>query len=104
GLNRLQDCDPRERPAYPIPVVVKCAIGGSPRERLTLSEIYLAMELRFPYYRTADQKSWRNSVRHNLSLNNQFERVPRPITEPGKGNHWVIAKDRPQGNKRPRKR
>ncbi|KAF8589863.1 winged helix DNA-binding domain-containing protein, partial [Ramaria rubella] len=104
GLNSLVDGEPGERPAYPIPTIIKCAILGSPHQQLTLSELYAAMEARFSYYRDSDKKSWRNSVRHNLSLNNQFDKKARPITEPGKGHYWVVVPDMPQGNKRERKR
>ncbi|KAF8512514.1 hypothetical protein JB92DRAFT_2723201, partial [Gautieria morchelliformis] len=104
GLNSLVDGERGDRPSYPIPTIIKCAILGSPRERLTLSEIYAAMEERFLYYKHSNKNSWRNSVRHNLSLNNQFEKKPRPMTEPGKGNYWVVVPDMPLGNKRVRKR
>lgn len=46
----------------------------------------------------------KNSIRHNLSLNKCFCRIPRPISEPGKGSLWVVDYSQGEGNKRPRKR
>lgn len=57
-----------------------------------------------PFFQRLTRWSSQNSVRHNLSLNNLFEKVARPITEPGKGCYWVVAHDKPPGNKRERKR
>lgn len=61
SLNSLVDSEPGKKPAYPLPTIIRCAILGSPHQRLTLSELYLAMERRFGYYTIGDGKSWRVS-------------------------------------------
>lgn len=50
-LDCLPDTD--GRPQHTLPVILRCAILGSPKKRLTIREIYAAMEAKYPYYRTA---------------------------------------------------
>lgn len=45
--------DSEGRPQHTLPVILRCAILGSPRKRLTIREIYAAMEKKYPYYKTA---------------------------------------------------
>ncbi|KAJ7170146.1 hypothetical protein C8R46DRAFT_1091291 [Mycena filopes] len=101
SLACLPDTD--GRPQHTLPVILRCAILGSPRKRLTIREIYAAMEEKYAYYRTAGQ-TWKQSVRHHLSLNRLFERQPRPATDPGFGSYWTVNLAAPPGTKRPRKR
>ncbi|EIN13889.1 hypothetical protein PUNSTDRAFT_140325 [Punctularia strigosozonata HHB-11173 SS5] len=95
--------DTSDRPQHTLPIILRCAIMGSPKQRLTIREIYAAMEDKYPYYRTAGT-TWKQSVRHHLSLSRLFERTPRPPTEPGFGSHWTVNLAAPPGTKRPRKR
>ncbi|KAI0756478.1 hypothetical protein C8Q80DRAFT_1278645 [Daedaleopsis nitida] len=91
------------RPQHTLPVILRCTILGSPRRRLTIREIYAAMERKYPYYKSAGP-AWKQSVRHHLSLNRLFERQPRPPSDPGFGSYWTVNLDAPPGTKRPRKR
>ncbi|KAG1766430.1 hypothetical protein EDD22DRAFT_978467 [Suillus occidentalis] len=91
------------RPQHTLPVILRCAILGSARRRLTIREIYAAMEEKYLYFRTAGP-TWKQSVRHHLSLNRLFEKQPRPVTDPGFGSYWTVNLSAPPGTKRPRKR
>ncbi|KAL0953118.1 hypothetical protein HGRIS_004387 [Hohenbuehelia grisea] len=93
------------RPDYPLPALVKLAIHGSPYQKLTLQEIYKVLEDRFVWFKIhSKEPAWKNSIRHNLSLNKVFRNTPRPITEPGKGSYWELDVSQGEGNKRERKR
>lgn len=50
--------DTNGRPQHTLPVILRCAILGSPRKRLTIREIYATMETKYPYYKTAGQ-TWK---------------------------------------------
>ncbi|KAI0775283.1 hypothetical protein BD413DRAFT_471635, partial [Trametes elegans] len=91
SLETLADPPPGQRPGHSIPVLSQLAILGSPNKRLTLQGIYEALEERFEWFRqNRHDKSWQNSIRHNLSLYKCFSRQGKPITEPGKGSYWVV--------------
>ncbi|XP_078611574.1 forkhead box protein K2-like isoform X3 [Branchiostoma floridae x Branchiostoma japonicum] len=77
------------KPPYSYAQLIVQAITSANDKQLTLSGIYAHITKNYPYYRTAD-KGWQNSIRHNLSLNRYFIKVPRSQEEPGKGSFWRI--------------
>ena len=50
-LTCLPDTD--GRPQHTLPVILRCAILGSAKKRLTIREIYAAMEGKYAYFRSA---------------------------------------------------
>ncbi|KAJ5774017.1 Winged helix-turn-helix transcription repressor DNA-binding [Penicillium paradoxum] len=78
------------KPPYSYATLIAQAIFSSEEEKLTLNSIYNWIMDKYAFYRHS-QSGWQNSIRHNLSLNKAFQKVPRRTDEPGKGMKWQIA-------------
>ncbi|CAG0887045.1 unnamed protein product [Darwinula stevensoni] len=79
----------QEKPPYSYIALIVMAIQNSPTKRLTLSEIYQFLQRKFQFFR-GSYTGWKNSVRHNLSLNECFIKLPKGLGRPGKGHYWTI--------------
>ena len=64
------------KPPYSFSCLIFMAIEDAPLKRLPVKEIYGWMVTRFPYFENAPT-GWKNSVRHNLSLNKCFKKVDK---------------------------
>ncbi|VDK36059.1 unnamed protein product [Taenia asiatica] len=77
------------KPPFSYASLICLAMRELGKPKVTLSDIYGWIMANFAYYRHTDS-SWQNSVRHNLSLNKCFEKVPREKGERGKGGFWRV--------------
>ncbi|GFO01292.1 forkhead box m1 protein [Plakobranchus ocellatus] len=78
-----------ERPSHSYMDLIKMALESVPDGQMTLKEIITWIEDHFPYFRFYAKQTWKNSIRHNLSLHHDFMKVE----EKRHGGKWKLAAD-----------
>nr|CAB3246948.1 FoxP [Phallusia mammillata] len=84
------------RPPFTYASLIRQAIIEAPDHQMTLNEIYNWFQKKFAYFRR-NAPTWKNAVRHNLSLHKCFVRV-----ENVKGAVWTVDESEYQ-KRRPQK-
>lgn len=72
----------KSKPPFSFSLLIYMAIEQSPSKSLPVKEIYGWILEHFPYFSNAPT-GWKNSVRHNLSLNKCFRKVERSLGKVG---------------------
>ncbi|XP_055645062.1 ras guanine nucleotide exchange factor B [Toxorhynchites rutilus septentrionalis] len=76
------------KPPFSFSSLIFMAIENCQQKALPVKEIYAWIVQHFPYFKTAPT-GWKNSVRHNLSLNKCFQKVEKAANL-GKGSLWMV--------------
>lgn len=77
------------KPPYSFSCLIFMAIENSPSKALPVKDIYSWILNHFPYFQQAPN-GWKNSVRHNLSLNKCFRKIEKKGQNIAKGSLWSI--------------
>ncbi|KAL4225068.1 Forkhead box protein M1 [Mactra antiquata] len=83
------ECGRYKRPPFSYMAMIQMALTSREDRKMMLKEICQWIEDTFPYYRHTAKRGWRNSIRHNLSLYNIFERE----STKRHGSYWTIKSD-----------
>ncbi|KIK54509.1 hypothetical protein GYMLUDRAFT_249441 [Collybiopsis luxurians FD-317 M1] len=86
NLDSVPDLMPGKRPSATLATLTQLSIVGSPNQRLSLKEIYHAIEQHFEFFRNCLDKRWQRSIRRLLSSRVEFMKV----VQPGLGNFWTL--------------
>jgi hypothetical protein len=71
-----------DKPPFSYIALIVMAIQSVPNKKMTLNEIYQYLQCNFPFFQN-EYQGWKNSVRHNLSLNECFLKLPKAMGKPG---------------------
>ena len=55
--------------------------------------MYRYIENNWEFFKHTDH-NWKNSIRHNLSLNTIFKKIPRNANDVGKGSYWGLVESK----------
>nr|XP_021514926.1 forkhead box protein H1 [Meriones unguiculatus] len=79
-----------DKPPYTYLAMIALVIQAAPFRRLKLAQIIRQVQAMFPFFKD-DYEGWKDSIRHNLSSNRCFHKVPKDPSKPqAKGNFWAV--------------
>nr|CUU97918.1 hypothetical transcript [Hymenolepis microstoma] len=81
--------DSNVKPGISYTHLICMAIESTANKCMTVQEIYNWCQKHYAYFRNSNS-GWKNSLRHNLSINKYFKKLPRDVRGPGRGNFWTI--------------
>ncbi|XP_078595946.1 uncharacterized protein LOC144873008 [Branchiostoma floridae x Branchiostoma japonicum] len=82
------------KPPYSYSCLIALAMMKSRTGNMPVTEIYSFIREHYPYFKTAPD-GWKNSVRHNLSLNKCFLKIEPSQADPNrKGCLWALHPDK----------
>ena len=74
--NKRYNGEDSHKPPLSFACMIFMSLESSPTKTLPVKQIYEWIQWKFSYYRTATP-GWKNSIRHNLSLNKCFKKVEK---------------------------
>ncbi len=74
--NKRYDGEDSHKPPLSFACMIFMSLESSPTKTLPVKQIYEWIQWKFPYYMSASP-GWKNSIRHNLSLNKCFKKVEK---------------------------
>lgn len=77
------------KPTESYATMITTALRSVENHRMTLADVYVWVQSHYPYYND-ETTGWKNSIRHNLSINRTFEKMARPEGDLGKGCYWLL--------------
>jgi len=79
------------KPPVAYSMLIYEAIASSGKDKVTLGEIYAYIGDTYEYYHSRpNETAWKNSIRHNLTMQPSFIKVARAAGDTGKGGYWRI--------------
>ena len=81
-----------KKPSMSYPQLIAEALNNAPEKILVLSDIYKAINAKYPYYKLETQR-WKESIRHNLSVNKNFIKVEKFADFDKRGSYWTLLED-----------
>jgi hypothetical protein len=79
-----------KKPSMSYAQLIAEALNNAPEKTLVLSDIYKAINARYPYYEL-ETRGWQNSLRHTLTLNKSFVKEQKDRTDLKRGWLWKLA-------------
>ena len=70
-VDNIENDSGYKKPSMSYAQLIAEAINNAPEKTLVLADIYKAINIKYPYYEL-ETKGWQNSIRHNLTMNENF--------------------------------